>query len=391
MIDSVDSNSDPAGKQYCATVAKNVKAANGVLLPQGSPATIALSHSGSSWLAQLTSITVNGQPFAVTSTAATLGGSGAAAQNAANAVGSVLGGFGHHSNTAAQVTAAASGARVFLPPGTNLNFTLGAPPAAASAPAATAAPAAGSAPSSADAPSSAGAPTSASAPTAASAPSAGSAPNSASATSAAPTSAGAPSSDTSQAQPGSYFYCFTDYSGDKSYLSDIFFYPLIRLDPHSNAAPEMASNYQDYLGLLNVAFKKYLEKNNSFKSNSNYPVTCGSDEQLPVAKMNKARMAGMATNDKKTPVDTGWTNKDVVPSAYCTSGAPDTGLNYSEAFVTNGRMRAPIISAFMKFTNTKAAACYLFPDIASAKAERDRQFTIAKGYGKLSDTGWKGQ
>jgi hypothetical protein len=158
------------------------------------------------------------------------------------------------------------------------------------------------------------------------------------------------------------------------------------------ATPELASNYQDYQNLLNVAFKKYLEKNYSFKNNSNYPVTCGGDEQQPVAKMNKAKMAGMAANDKKQAVDTGWTNKDVVPSAYCTSGAPDAGgLNYSEAFVTNGRMRAPLISAFMKFTNAKAAACYLFPDIASAKAERDRQFTIAKGYGKLNDTGWKGQ
>ena len=174
-------------------------------------------------------------------------------------------------------------------------------------------------------------------------------------------------------------------------MSDIFFYPLIRLDPHSNAAPELANNFQDYQGLLNVAFKKYLEKNYSFKSNSNYPVTCGGDEQQPVSKMNKARMAGMAANDNKKAVETGWTNKDVVPSAYCTSGSPDAGLNYSDAFVTNGRMRAPLIAAFMKFTNTKAAACYLFPDITSAKAERDRQFTIAKGYGKLNDTGWKGQ
>lgn len=394
MIDPVDSNTDSAGKQYNATVTKNVKATNGAIIPQGSPATIALSHNGSSWLAQLTSVTINGQSVAVSSTAATVGGGGAAAQNAASAVGSVLGGFGHHSNTAAQVAAAASGARVFLPPGTNLNFTLGAPPAAASAPAAAAAPTSTAAPAAASAPSSAAAPSSAGAPTSASAPAAGSAPNSATATSAAPTSAGAPASDSPQAQPGSYFYCFTDYSGDKSYLSDIFFYPMPRVNigPDGSGANGAASNYQDYLGLLNAAFKKYLEKNNSFKSNSNYPVTCGSDEQLPVAKMNKARMAGMATNDKKQAVETGWTNKDVVPSAYCTSGAPDAGgLNYSEAFVTNGRMRVPLIAAFMKFTNSKAAACYLFPDIASAKAERDRQFNIAKGYGKLNDTGWKGQ
>ena len=168
--------------------------------------------------------------------------------------------------------------------------------------------------------------------------------------------------------------------------------PRVNIGPDGSGANGAASNYQDYLSLLNVAFKKYLEKNNSFKSNSNYPVTCGSDEQLPVAKMNKARMAGMATNDKKQAVETGWTNKDVVPAAYCTSGAPDAGgLNYSEAFVTSGRMRVPLISAFMKFTNSKAAACYLFPDIASAKAERERQFNIAKGYGKLNDTGWKGQ
>lgn len=395
MIDPVDSNSDPAGKQYHATVTKNAKAANGAVIPQGSPATIALSHNGSGWLAQLTSITVNGQAVAVTSTAAAIGGGGAAAQSAANAVGSVLGGFGHHSNTAAQVAAAASGARVFLPPGTNLNFTLGAPPAANSAPAAAAAPTSAVAPPAGTAPTSANAPSPASAPASASAPSAGSAPNSASATSAAPAPAAAPGGESTQAQPGSYFYCFTDYSGDKSYLSEIFFHPIVRVNGSTDGSTSGAAvaTYQDYLSLLNVAFKKYLEKNYSFKSNSNYPVTCGSDEQLPVAKMNKARMAGMAANDKKTPVETSWTDKDVVPSAYCTSGAPDAagGLNYSDAFVTNGRMRVPLIAGFMKFTNSKAAACYMFPDFASAKAERDRQFGIAKGYGKINDTGWKGQ
>jgi hypothetical protein len=67
MIDAVDSGSDPAGKQYRASVANAVNGGNGVRIPQGASATVILANSGSGWTTQLASITINGQAVAVAS------------------------------------------------------------------------------------------------------------------------------------------------------------------------------------------------------------------------------------------------------------------------------------------------------------------------------------
>ena len=138
MIDAVDSGTDPAGKQYHASLTKAVDAGNGVTIPQGAAATVTLASSASGWTAQLASVTINGQAVAVTSSSASVT---TAAQNAAGSaastVGSALGRFGVPRNVPPSVTAVATGQRVVLPPGTTLTFVLGttappnAPPAAA--------------------------------------------------------------------------------------------------------------------------------------------------------------------------------------------------------------------------------------------------------------------
>jgi hypothetical protein len=135
MIDAVDSSSDPAGKQYHATVTKPVNAGNNVLIEQGSDATMTLARNGSAWVAELTSLVINGQSVAVTSSPANVtGGAQNAMAGAANAVGSVLRGFGRRANPAPAAGAVATGARVVLPPGTNLSFVLGATPSTSAEP-----------------------------------------------------------------------------------------------------------------------------------------------------------------------------------------------------------------------------------------------------------------
>jgi hypothetical protein len=134
MIDTVNSGSDPAGKQYRASVTTAVTAANGISIAQGAAATVTLRSSGADYAAQLSTITINGQPVAVTSNSATVSGVAQYAQaKAASAVSSVLGGFGHHVSAPASVAAAATGQHVSLPTGTTLTFVLGASPAAPAA------------------------------------------------------------------------------------------------------------------------------------------------------------------------------------------------------------------------------------------------------------------
>ena len=127
MIDTVNSASDPAGKQYRASVTTAVTAANDVSIPQGAAATVTLTSNGSGYTARLSSITLNGQAVAVTSNSASVSSVGQYAQSrAANAVGSIL---GHHVSAPASVAAAATGQRVSLPTGTTLTFVLGESPA----------------------------------------------------------------------------------------------------------------------------------------------------------------------------------------------------------------------------------------------------------------------
>jgi hypothetical protein len=145
MVDTIDSGTDPAGKQYHASVTKAVTAGNGVTIAQGAAALVTLARSGSGYAAQLFSVTINGQQVAVTSNSASVSAAAqsAAGSSAASAVNSVLGGFGRRVSAPASVAAAATGQHVSLPTGTTLTFVLGNPPAAntaaATAPAAPAA------------------------------------------------------------------------------------------------------------------------------------------------------------------------------------------------------------------------------------------------------------
>ena len=131
MIDAIDSDRDPAGKQYRASVTQPVNSGH-VTIAAGAAATVSLAKVQSGWVAQLTSLFIDGQTVAVTSGTATVSGNGAA-QNTAKAVNSVLGGLGRRSNAPASVAAVASGARVMLPPGTTLSFVLAAMPSSTAA------------------------------------------------------------------------------------------------------------------------------------------------------------------------------------------------------------------------------------------------------------------
>lgn len=129
MIDAIDSARDPAGKQYRAAVTNTVNAGNGITIPQGAVAAVALIDSGNgSWTTHLVSITLNGQPVAVSSGSASVTGAAqSVAGHAANSLNSALGRFGHRVSEPA--AAMAMGQRVVLPPGTTLTFVLSQPPA----------------------------------------------------------------------------------------------------------------------------------------------------------------------------------------------------------------------------------------------------------------------
>jgi hypothetical protein len=131
MMEAIDSSKDPAGKQYRASVMKSVDAGNGVMIPQGALAAVTLANSGSGLTTRLVSVTINGQPVAVTSGSASVTSTAqSAASGALSSVNSVLGGFGHHVNAPAATTAIATGQRVVLPSGAALTFVLSQPPAA---------------------------------------------------------------------------------------------------------------------------------------------------------------------------------------------------------------------------------------------------------------------
>ena len=127
MVDAVDSNQDPAGKEYRATVVQRIIAANGVVIPAGATATVTLVQDGSGAAAHLTSLAINGQPVPVSgSSASVIGG----VRKIAGAASSLLGMFGSRAsalasaaNTASALTAA-TGERVVLPQGTRVSFVL---------------------------------------------------------------------------------------------------------------------------------------------------------------------------------------------------------------------------------------------------------------------------
>ncbi len=128
LIDAVDSAKDSAGKRYRAIVTKAVNAGS-VVIPQGAAATVTLARNGAGWVAQLSSLTINGQAVAVSSSSASVtGGAQNTVDNAASAAKSVLGrfgGFGRRTSIPQGVATVISGQRVVLPPGISLTFVLG--------------------------------------------------------------------------------------------------------------------------------------------------------------------------------------------------------------------------------------------------------------------------
>jgi len=138
LMEAVDSASDPAGKQYRASVVRQVTTGSGATIAQGAPAIVTLAKSASGWSAQLNSVAIDGQLVGVSSNSASVT---SAVQNtagsAANTVGSMLGAFGKTKAASASTPAVATGQRVVLPPGTALNFVISAPAPANATPAAT--------------------------------------------------------------------------------------------------------------------------------------------------------------------------------------------------------------------------------------------------------------
>ena len=129
MIDAVDSSSGPAGKQYRAGLIRPVNIGNGVIIAQGSAATVTLVKNASGWGVQLSSLVINGQVVPVTSNSGSVVGAAAqsAAADAANAMNAMLGKFGRKPGFPA-VAAVATGERVILTPGISLSFVLNAIP-----------------------------------------------------------------------------------------------------------------------------------------------------------------------------------------------------------------------------------------------------------------------
>jgi hypothetical protein len=123
VMELVDSNIASSGQQFRATLAAFVDLPGGTRIPRGSPATVVLMRNGNSCSLQLTTVTVLGQPLNVTSGAGALG---EASQRQATALNSVLGNLGRSGGNAPNITPpVAAGARVYLTPGSTLNFVLG--------------------------------------------------------------------------------------------------------------------------------------------------------------------------------------------------------------------------------------------------------------------------
>ena len=113
LSDPIDSEHDPSGKQYAASV----KIVEGQAIAPGSRATVSLLQNNTGWLTQLTGLTINGRKFQVFSGA----GSVVAAQQDSKASPSrgIL-----EQVSFAPATKPASDERLLLPPATQLRFVL---------------------------------------------------------------------------------------------------------------------------------------------------------------------------------------------------------------------------------------------------------------------------
>ena len=138
---AIDSDRDASGKEYAAVVTQTVNA-GGATIVQGSLARVTLVKAADGTASvQLVAINMPSQGrVAASSSSVTVTGSPAqkATSRLGSALGSRLGGIAQ-SAAAPAVTPTASGARVFLPPGSTLQFAFSmgsaTPPAAAATPA----------------------------------------------------------------------------------------------------------------------------------------------------------------------------------------------------------------------------------------------------------------
>jgi hypothetical protein len=128
MVDVVDSGQYSPGKTYRAVVTQAVNAGT-ITIPQNTLAHVIIVHNGNGWVAQLASLNIGGSQINVSSSTASIQSTTQSQmQTAARAFGNVVSAFGRHPQTngaAAAVASAASGARVYLPPGTVLTFVVG--------------------------------------------------------------------------------------------------------------------------------------------------------------------------------------------------------------------------------------------------------------------------
>jgi hypothetical protein len=125
LADPIDSDHDPFGKQYAASV----KIVEGQAIAPGSRATIGLLHNNTGWLTQLTGLTINGRKFQVFS------GAGSVIATQQDSKSSPSRGILEQVSFA-PATKPASDQRVLLPPATQLRFVLitGTTPARAASP-----------------------------------------------------------------------------------------------------------------------------------------------------------------------------------------------------------------------------------------------------------------
>jgi hypothetical protein len=113
LADPIDSDHDPLGRQYAASV--NI--IEGQAIAPGSRATVVLLNNNTGWLTQLTGLTINGRKFQVFSGAGSVIATeqGSKASPPRGILGQV---------DPAPATAPTSNQRVLLPPATQLRFVL---------------------------------------------------------------------------------------------------------------------------------------------------------------------------------------------------------------------------------------------------------------------------
>jgi len=128
IVDVVDSGQYSPGKTYRAVVTQAVNAGT-IQILQNTVAHLTIVRNGNGWVAQLASLDIAGSQINVSSSTASIQSTTQSSmQTTARALGNVIGAFGRHpqaNGATAAVAAAASGARVYLPPSTVLTFVIG--------------------------------------------------------------------------------------------------------------------------------------------------------------------------------------------------------------------------------------------------------------------------